>query len=64
MNLQEILNYRNKCLICQKDMILNNKELVNLKVTIESDGLMIRHGKDKDRYTLFKFDGTFEKGEK
>lgn len=53
MNLQEILNYRTDCLICQSSMVnICDGSSSRLKETTE--GLLIKSGN-----TLLKHDGTF-----
>jgi hypothetical protein len=56
MNLQEALDYRDKCLICQRELVLkgDNESIV----TTSEVGLRVRAGSDY----LFKYDGTYERG--
>ena len=66
MNLQELLNYRTKCMICQRSMIVCSAELGGLSLSINSKGLHIRL-KDQPKgrvYANFRFDGTYELGDR
>jgi hypothetical protein len=56
MNLQEALDYRSKCVICQRDLVLKGDgESI---VTTSEVGVRVRAGSDY----LFKYDGTYERG--
>jgi len=56
MNLQEALDYRSKCIICQRDLVLkgSNESIV----TLSTEGLRVREGSNY----LFKYDGTYDRG--
>jgi hypothetical protein len=60
MNLKEVLNYRNRCLICYSKMELKAYDLAGISIHRTSEGLMIETGL-KGIAVYFKYDGTYEK---
>lgn len=64
MNLQEILNYRHKCIICQRDMILKYTGIPKLKVSNTVKGLRISSGHKHGIKFLLNNDGTYTRGER
>lgn len=63
MNLQEVLNYRNSCIICGRKMILRSQDLLRLDITVSENGLVIKTG-HKNIGIHFKNDGTYQKNTK
>jgi hypothetical protein len=64
MNLQEILNYRNKCLICQREMVLGYTGTPKLKVSNTTKGLRISSSHKDGIKFLLNPDGTYQRGER
>lgn len=62
MDLQQLLDYREKCIICQKTMIYKFAGGPRLKVSPTSKGLQIRSGHKHGIRYHFKFDGTYTRG--
>lgn len=60
MNLKEVLNYRNRCLICYSKMELRAYDLAGITIHKTAEGLMIETGL-KGIAVYFKYDGTYEK---
>jgi hypothetical protein len=60
MNLKEVLNYRNRCLICYSKMKVSAYDLAGITIHRTSEGLMIETGL-KGVAVYFKYDGTYEK---
>jgi len=63
MTLKELLNYRNKCLICDTDMEMKSPDLAGVDMFVDAGGLKVVTG-HKDISVYFKFDGTYEKMKK
>ena len=59
--MNKLLNYRNNCIICQKEMVLKYDGDHKLKITASENGLKITGAKSGIRY-LFKPDGTYTIG--
>lgn len=59
MNLQEVLDYRTNCIICQKEMIIQ-LEPKKTWTSIKPEGLKIKTSKTSG-YFLFGFDGKFSR---
>lgn len=65
MNLQELLNYHQKCVICQNELELacdfDKLYYMNLQPSLTNDGLKIKsEGSGRTIDYLFKLDGTFQ----
>lgn len=60
MNLKEVLNYRNRCLMCYSKMELKAYDLAGITIHRTGEGLMIETGL-KGIAVYFKYDGTYEK---
>ncbi len=60
MNLKDVLNYRNRCLICYSQMELKTLDLAGVTIQRVNDGLLIETGL-KGVAVHFKYDGTYEK---
>ena len=60
MNLKEVLNYRNRCLMCYSKMELKSYDLAGINIVKVQDGLLIETGL-KGVAVKFKYDGTYEK---
>lgn len=61
MNLKEILDYRQTCLICQSNLTLKSYETVSVPDPfIDDEGIHFYQSND-DFYSIFRFDGTYKK---
>lgn len=60
MNLDEVLNYRSRCLVCGRKMELKALDLAGVRLQRTNTGLMIETGL-VGLAVHFKFDGTYEK---
>jgi hypothetical protein len=61
MNLQEALDYRNKCIICQREMNLKIYGVADhLKISKDDNGIKIGTTHKNGVSYLFKYDGTYE----
>lgn len=60
MNFTEVLNYRNKCIICGMKMEIKALDLAGVTINRVNDGLLIETGL-KGVAVQFKFDGTYVK---
>lgn len=64
MNLQEALNYRQNCLICQRPLKMTIPRHTNLSISIHEGGLRIKSGHKAGIMMLFGFDGTFQRNKR
>ena len=64
MNLQEVLDYRKKCIICQKTLVLKHETNTTLSHSIDETGLKIFSSHKKGVFYLFCFDGKLIKGKR
>lgn len=60
MNLQQVLNYHNNCIICQAEMEIKSPDLAGVRLTVTEDGLEVKTG-HKDINVFFNYDGTYHK---
>ena len=60
MNLQQLINYRSKCLICHQEMALKSLDLAGVKLILTEEGLKVETG-NVAMSAHFKFDGTYQK---
>ena len=60
MNLQEILDYRDKCIHCQQPLQMRVCGYPKLSINMTDEGLKIQSGRKRGIYLFFKNDGTFE----
>lgn len=63
MNFEEVLNYRNHCLICGLKMETKALDLAGLTLNLVEDGLLVETGL-KGVAVHFKYDGTYVKMQK
>jgi len=64
MNLKEILNHRNNCLICGSPMTYHIPDYPNLQFEVFEKGLRIHSGNNRGIVMLFGFDGTYQKNKR
>lgn len=64
MDLQHLLNYREKCIICQSDLVLNFKGDFSLKIKNTEKGLRVYSNYSGGINYLFKKDGTYSRSRK
>lgn len=64
MNLQEILNYREHCIYCERPLVMRIKEYPKLSITQNDEGIRIRSGHKNGVRLSFKFDGTYERNKR
>lgn len=63
MNLQEALDYRNNCIICDRLMEIKSLDLAGLTFTRTEEGLLVEGG-TKDYVAAFKTGGTYKRSNK
>lgn len=62
MNLQEVLNYRSHCLLCNRKLEIKSLDLAGVSLIRTNDGLHAELvSKDKNYSVYFKNDGTYER---
>lgn len=59
MNLQEILDYRHQCALCQKEMVYKIQDQ-KITVTIVENGVLLKSKNKKGIRQLYRLDGTYE----
>src|SRR5260221_13012403 len=64
MNLQEILSYRERCIHCDRPLVMRIKEYPKLSITQNDGGLKIRSGHKDGVYLNFAFDGKYERNKR
>lgn len=64
MNLQEILSYRDKCIICDRPLVMKVSRYPKLSIDVTDDGLKIKSAHPNGVYLFFKYDGTFDIGKR
>lgn len=65
MNLEEVLNYRTHCIICNRKLETKSLDLADVQIARVNEGLTVETGtKNKDYSVFFKNDGTYEKMKK
>ena len=64
MNLQEILSYRDRCILCDRPMVMRIKEYPKLSITQNDEGLRIRSGHKDGVRLSFGFDGKYERNKR
>jgi len=62
MNLKEVFTYRDKCLICNKELKVFINDYPQLILSLHENGIKISSSHNKGILILFNFDGTFETG--
>lgn len=60
MNLQEILNYRNNCIVCNRKMELSS---INFTLKETDDGVLVK-SKSKNNHINFHYNGIYKYSEK
>ncbi len=64
MNLQEILSYRDRCIHCDRELVMRIKRYPKLLINIDKEGLKIGSGRKNGVYLNFGFDGTYERNKR
>lgn len=64
MNLQEILNYRSCCLICNRPLKFKIKKYPKLSVGQTEEGLKIQSANKNGVFLFLKYDGTYERNKR
>lgn len=64
MNLQEILSYRDRCIHCDRLLVMRIAKYPKLSISVTDEGLKIRSGHKDGVYLNFKFDGSYERNKR
>lgn len=64
MNLQEILSYRDKCVICERPLTMRIVRYPKLSINVTDEGLLINSIYKDGARLLFKYDGKFERNKR
>ena len=64
MNLQDILNYRETCVHCGRQLIMHIDDYPKLFIEQEKDKLSIKSNKPNGVFLNFNFDGTYERNKR
>jgi hypothetical protein len=64
MNLKEILDYRNNCLICNRPLKFKIRKYPKLSISQTDEGLKIQSENKNGVYLLLKYDGTYDRNKR
>lgn len=64
MKLQDILSYRDRCIHCDRALVMRIAKYPKLSINASDTGLKIRSGHKDGVYLNFKFDGLYERNKR